>query len=356
MGELKQAPALPDVTGLLPAQIAALLPGERGDPSPTHARAIWRWLRDTGIPAEWPATLPSAGKAALTELRRHAQLPGVSVDRRMDSRDGTVKWRLRCRGMPVETVLIPHGNRSTVCVSSQSGCTRSCDFCATASLGFRGQLTAGEMVAQVLLARVHAPVQSPVKSVVFMGMGEPLDNLDEVVKAVDVLEHGVSLGPTHVTVSTSGVLPGMEEFVQRSRSCLALSLHATTDELRARLMPGTRKWKIAELVDLMRRTSGRGRRHYFIEYLLLRDINDSLEDAHRLAELLKDVRCAINLIPFNAIDRERGFQPPDEDRVRQFQHVLLDRRLVCVVRQPRGADAAAACGQLACLDQAPDAA
>lgn len=330
------------------------MPSDAGGPSITHGQAIWRWLRGVGIPREWPQTLPYAGKAALAQLRRHVQLPDVVVDKRLDSTDGTVKWRLNCRGAPVETVYIPHhGGRATVCVSSQSGCTRSCDFCATARMGYRGNLTAGEMVAQALLAKVNARPDAPVKSVVFMGMGEPLDNLEEVLKAVDILEFGLSLGPTHVTVSTSGVLPRMEEFVQRTRACLALSLHATTDELRERLMPGTRRWKLDQLVDLMRRTSGRGGRHYFIEYLLLRDVNDSDQDALRLAELLTGVRCAINLIPFNSIDKERGYARPDEERARAFQKVLLDRRLVCVIRQSRGEDAAAACGQLACLDLPP---
>jgi 23S rRNA (adenine2503-C2)-methyltransferase len=337
------------VTALKPAELAALMPAERGGPSTTHGRAIWRWLRQVGLPTAWPDHLPEAGRATLATLRAQVQLPDVVEEARVQSQDGTVKWRLRCRGAPVETVLIPHDGRSAVCISSQSGCTRSCDFCATARMPFQGHLTAGEMVAQALLARARAPASSPVRSVVFMGMGEPLDNLEEVLRAVDVMEHGMSLGPTHVTVSTSGVLPRMEEFMARCRACLALSLHATTDEQRAVLMPGTRRWRIRDLMDVMGRASRATGRHFFIEYVLLDGVNDTEEDARRLVELTRGVRVCVNLIPFNAIDVERGYRRPPEERVRRFQRVVMDNHVLCVLRQPRGGDAAAGCGQLACL-------
>jgi 23S rRNA (adenine2503-C2)-methyltransferase len=338
-------PLLPDVTALTPQALAGLMPGPGGRPSLAHGRAVWRWLRGTPSPDAWPARLPEAGRAALARLKEQARLPEIEVCERMQSRDGTVKWRLSCRGAPVETVLIPHAGRSTVCVSSQSGCTRSCGFCATARMPFSGQLTAGEMVGQVLLARASAPDDAPVKSVVFMGMGEPLDNLPQVLAAIEALEHGLSIGPAHVTVSTSGVLPAMRELASRSRACIALSLHATTDAQRALLMPGTARWPLAQLLAFMREVTRESGRHFFIEYVLLRGVNDSDEDARRLVASMSGIRARVNLIPFNAIG-DGDFARPDEERVRAFHDVVVSRGVLCLTRQPRGEDASAACGQL----------
>ncbi len=340
---------LPEITALTPQALAQLMPGAKGQPSQAHARAVWRWLRAGGIPAAWPDHLPEAGHAALVRLQARAVLPRLTVAEQRRSRDGTLKWRLDARGLALETVLIPNPRRSTVCISSQSGCTRFCDFCATARMGFAGQLTAGEMVAQVLLARAHAPQGAPATNVVFMGMGEPMDNLDEVLTAVEVLEHGLSLGPRHVTVSTSGVLPKMETFVERSRACLALSLHATTNALRTTLMPRVAKWPLEALCAFMRDVSKRDpNRHFFIEYVLLRDVNDSDEDAQRLVALMDGVRARINLLPFNPVD-DAGYQRPDDARVRAFQARVVAGGLLCLTRETRGVDAGAACGQLVVL-------
>jgi 23S rRNA (adenine2503-C2)-methyltransferase len=325
------------------------MPGAKGTASLTHGRAVWRWLRETGLPETWPGTLPDAGRHALAQLQQHVTLPDVRVEEMLRSTDGTLKWRLGARGLALETVLIPNPSRSTVCISSQSGCTRYCDFCATARMGFAGQLTAGEMVAQVLLARAHAPSEAPVTNVVFMGMGEPLDNLEEVLAAVEVLEHGLSLGPRHVTISTSGVLPGMATFVEKSRACLALSLHATTNELRTTLMPRVARWPLEALTEFMRDTSRRQPgRHFFIEYILLKDLNDSLADAERLVQLMEGVRARINLLPFNSVDDARYVRPSD-DTVRAFQARVVQGGLLCITRETRGQDAAAACGQLVVL-------
>ncbi|MEW5854498.1 MAG: 23S rRNA (adenine(2503)-C(2))-methyltransferase RlmN [Myxococcota bacterium] len=345
MSRFPAAPPVPEVCALTPQALAALMPGPGGRPSTTRARAVWRWLRSAPVPLEWPETLPEAGKTALATLRERTTLPRLTVEEEHVSTDGTIKWRLDCRGMPVETVLIPHPTRSTVCVSSQSGCTRNCTFCATAQMGFGGQLTAGEIVAQVLLARAHTPRGAPVKNVVFMGMGEPLDNLDEVIGAVDALEHGLSLGPQHVTVSTSGVLPKMRQFVERSRACMALSLHATTEEMRRELMPGTCKWTLEELVAFMWEVSANSARHFFIEYILLGGVNDGDDDAQRLVKLMQGVRARINLIPFNPVPGMPYARPTDE-RVRAFHARVVEGGLLCLTRETRGTDAAAACGQL----------
>jgi len=191
----------------------------------------------------------------------------------------------------VETVLIPGPGRSTVCVSSQSGCTRHCQFCATATLGFTRPLAAGEIVLQYLVARAAAPREDPARNVVFMGMGEPMDNLDAVLAAVNRLtdEGAPRLSAANVTVSTSGVVPGMERFLRECPAHLALSLNATTDAQRERLMPHNKVWPIAALLDTLRVDHGRGSgRRYFIEYVLWEGVNDSDADStggstHRVA-------------------------------------------------------------------------
>ncbi|MFO0748473.1 MAG: 23S rRNA (adenine(2503)-C(2))-methyltransferase RlmN [Myxococcota bacterium] len=354
-----------ETTGLTSAALGALMP--RDDrPSPTRGKAVWRWLRglspeawESGAATAWPDAIPDVAAAALASLRAHARPPDLRVEERVASLDGTLKWRLACRGAPVETVLIPTPTRATVCVSSQSGCTRWCDFCATARMPFAGSLTAGQIVAQVLLARASATV--PVTNVVFMGMGEPLDNLDQVLAAIAVLDDGVGLAPRHVTVSTSGVLPALERLWRESRASVALSLHATTQELRDRLMPRVRKWPIADLVAFMRAASaaedvaaasGRKPRHFFIEYALMEGVNDGPDDAERLVALLAGVRARVNLIPFNGSDPGGGVAPilyrrPSPERIRAFQACVMAAGFICIVRETRGDDAAAACGQLA---------
>ena len=350
VGSLAPPDLRPDLTGLTPAALAALMPTE-GQPSLVRGKALWRWLRTlSALPTALPATLPEAGKDALATLASKVRLPDVTITDRIASRDGTLKWRLSCRGLPVETVLIPTPTRATVCVSSQSGCTRYCDFCATATMGFLGALTAGEIVAQVLIARQASPV--PVTNVVFMGMGEPLDNLDAVLTAIDVLEHGLNLSPRHVTVSTSGVLPKLERLWSESRAAVALSLHATTQPLRDRLMPRVRRWSLDDLVAFMRQASAAepssksGGRHFFIEYTLIDGVNDHDADADRLVALLDGVRARVNLIPYNP-STVTIYRRPAPERVRAFQRRILDQGLICLVRETRGDDTAAACGQLA---------
>jgi len=246
-------------------------------------------------------------------------------------------------------VLIPAGERSTVCVSSQAGCTRHCVFCATATLGFRRQLSAGEIVLQYLVARAQAPAGQPPRNVVFMGMGEPMDNLDAVLEAVSILtdDGAPRLSSEHVTVSTAGVLPGLERFLRSSRAQIALSLNATTDEQRERLMPHNRVWPIASLLGALRVDHERSsRRRYFVEYVLWRGVNDTDEDALRLVALLADLPAHVNLIPHNAFEGS-AFEPPTPERVLEFQKIVHDGGVRCLVRWPRGREIAAACGQLA---------
>ena len=254
-------------------------------------------------------------------LRESAPLPDWRLADRTLAPDGTTKLALALGPTTVETVLIPSDGRTTVCVSSQAGCTQHCRFCATATLGFTRQLTAGEIVLQYAVARAEAAPAAPARNVVFMGMGEPLDNLDAVLAAIRVLteEAAPRLSWNHVTVSTSGVLPGMRRFLTESRAHLALSLNATTDAQRERLMPQNRQWPIKALLGALRDDQARGSgRRYFIEYVLWEGVNDTDDDARRLVALLAGLPAHVNLIPHNPF-AGNPLRPPAEERVLAFQ-------------------------------------
>jgi 23S rRNA (adenine2503-C2)-methyltransferase len=243
--------------------------------------------------------------------------------------------------------MLPAARRSTICVSSQIGCTRSCTFCATAKLGFGRNLRADEIVAQFLIARTFAPASAPAKNVVFMGMGEPMDNLDEVLTAVEILTQSPApqLGLAQVTVSTSGVLPGMKRFLAECRCSLALSLNGSTDAQRLAVMPQTRSWPIGDLLALLR---AHPERVHFIEYVMFDGINDTDADASRVAELLRGVNARLNLIPHNPI-AQSPLRASPADRIEGFRRVAAAAGLRTMIRWPRGDDIAAACGQLAGL-------
>ena len=322
--------------------------------SRTRALAARRALYGSRpLPARLPDRVPGVAPRAWQALRDAAAMPVWRVVERNQSVDGTVKYALDVEGARFETVLIPAERRSTVCVSSQSGCTRKCAFCATATLGFTRQLSAGEIVLQYLIAQAEAPEHAPARNVVFMGMGEPMDNLDEVLGAVDrLLEPPVPrLAADHVTVSTSGVLPGMRRFLKEGRGQLALSLNATTDAAREALMPHNRVWPIGDLLEALREDHARGSgRRYFIEYVLWDGVNDTDEDASRLIGLLSGLPAHVNLIPHNPFEGN-GLLPSPPERVAAFQALLHAGGVRALVRTPRGREIAAACGQLALRTQ-----
>jgi 23S rRNA (adenine2503-C2)-methyltransferase len=316
--------------------------------SRTRALAALRWLHARPSPVhELPPAIDGVTGAAWANVG--CALPAWRVAERGVSADGTIKYALDLGGSAVETVLIPTAGRSTVCVSSQAGCSRNCAFCATARLGFGRHLEAGEIVLQYLVARADTPPDAPARNVVFMGMGEPMDNLDEVLRAIDVLTQAPAprLAANHITVSTSGVLPGMRRFLAASGANLALSLNATTDEQREKIMPQTKQWPIGELLGELRADRARApRRRHFIEYVLLAGVNDSDDDARRLVSLLGGIAAHVNLIPHNAF-RESELGPPSDDRLRAFQAIVHGAGVRCLVRGPRGREIGAACGQLA---------
>jgi 23S rRNA (adenine2503-C2)-methyltransferase len=339
-------------TDLTPQTLPALTFNALADllGSRTRAGAARRWLFGGGaVPPVLPARIPGVTPGAWDAVRERAPLPEWRLRSRAASTDGAVKYALDLGGAVAETVLIPARGRSTVCVSSQAGCSRACTFCATARLGLTRSLDAGEIVLQYAIAAAEAPAKAPARNVVFMGMGEPMDNLDAVMAAIDrLLERpGPGLAAPHVTVSTSGVLPGMKRFLREGRGNLALSLNATTDAVRDTLIPHGRRWPIRALLAALREDQARnpGRR-YFIEYVLFEGLNDSDEDAARLVTLLDGLNAHVNLIPQNPFDACH-LRPPSDARVAAFQKRLAAARIRCLVRAPRGRDIAAACGQLA---------
>ena len=317
--------------------------------SRTRALALRRFLVER-TPPDVPARVSGVAQPAWDLLRADAFLPACREVSRIRSADGTMKLALRLGAVTVETVLIASHGRGTVCVSSQAGCTRRCDFCATARLGAGRNLRAGEIVLQYLAAAAAVPGCAP-RNVVFMGMGEPLDNLDATLAAVRSLTDVYpGLASRHVTVSTAGVLPGMRRFLRECDANLALSLNATTDDVRTRLMPHNARWPIGSLLGLLREEGARqpGRR-FFIEYVLMAGVNDTPSDARRLAELLRGIAAQVNVIPHNSFAGS-PYAAPSREATLSFQGRLKTHGAKTIVRWPRGAETAAACGQLALRD------
>jgi 23S rRNA (adenine2503-C2)-methyltransferase len=334
-------------TGLTGLTLSALT-GMLG--SRTRALVAANWIYG---PRPWetsvPAALPGIAASAWATIRDTCTMPAIEVTEQAIASDGTTKLLLTLDGGVIETVMIPATGRATICVSSQVGCTRSCKFCSTATLGFGRNLRADEIVAQYLIARMLAPAATPATNVVFMGMGEPMDNLDEVLVAVEILTQSPApqLGRAQVTVSTSGVLPGMQRFLAESHGSLALSLNGTTDAQRTGLMPHNKTWPIAALLQLLRDDARvHPRRIHFIEYVMFDGINDSDDDADRLVGLLAGINARVNLIPHNPIG-ESPLRASPRQRIESFHQRVAAAGLRCMVRWPRGQDIAAACGQLA---------
>ncbi|HVG09214.1 MAG TPA: 23S rRNA (adenine(2503)-C(2))-methyltransferase RlmN [Thermoanaerobaculia bacterium] len=290
-------------------------------------------------------------RARLAE-RFRIGLPEIS-EKRLAS-DGTCKYLFKLHdGATIEAVDIPERHRRTFCISSQAGCALACSFCVTGYWGAGRNLTAGEIVGQVLAIRADASLPMEGLNIVFMGMGEPLLNLENVKAALDILTEWIS--PHRITVSTVGILPGLEEMAAwERRPNLAISLHAPDDEKRTGIMPINRTWPLADLMAALRRYPLEKGRKITFEYILIRDVNDSVRDADRLVKLLSGLRAKVNLIPINP-DRVLGDRmiPPDDEATDRFQERLRQKGLIATVRRRRGDDVSAACGQLRAFGRDP---
>jgi 23S rRNA (adenine2503-C2)-methyltransferase len=341
----------PDLRSLPLDHLGALVEalGER----PFRARQLFRWLHQRGAASFDEMTdLPRPFRGALAE---RTALTTLSVAAEQRSLDGTIKWTWRTGdGKLFESVYMPETDRRTLCVSSQVGCAIGCTFCLTGTMGLARNLGPGEIVDQVhranrRLAELGLAAQPrPLTNVVFMGMGEPLANYRNVKVALDLLLHedGPNFSHRHVTVSTSGLVPMIRKLGDETPVKLAVSLNATTDAQRDAIMPINRRYPIAELLRACREFPARNGRRITFEYVLLAGLNDSPEDAERLARLLRGIPAKVNLIPYNP-NPGLGFAAPPPERVVDFQERLAARNLTAVVRRNRGRDIAAACGQLA---------
>lgn len=267
------------------------------------------------------------------------------------SSDGTRKFLFGLEdGHTIESVLIPDEDRLTLCISSQVGCRQACRFCLTAKGGFTRNLRFFEIVDQVLeVVRVlRKEQQRGITNIVLMGMGEPLANFDEVIKALRVMtsDQGLGISPRRVTLSTAGLVPEIDRLGESGvKVNLAISLNASTDEMRDRIMPVNKRWPLKDLLAACKRFPLEPRRRITFEYVMLKGVNDSEEDAERVAKLLRGIKCKVNLIPFNPFPGSE-FERPDDRTVRRFQKILLDRNYTAPVRESRGRDISAACGQL----------
>jgi 23S rRNA (adenine2503-C2)-methyltransferase len=327
--------------GLLPDELSALgVPAAEA----TFERLQRPWL--------WQVGAPVVSKAALVVLEsRGLELPKVAECRR--SVDGSSKLLLELGRDRIEAVHMPRAigsGRVSLCISSQVGCAMGCGFCATASMGFHRHLSAGEIVAQVLRVVAELGPRHPSElTIVFMGMGEPLHNLPEVARAIRVLCHprGLGMSSRRITVSTSGLVPEIDELgAMTPRPLLALSLNATTDEVRSQLMPIGKRYPLAALRAALERFPLRPRERVTIEYVLLAGVNDSAADAARLSDFCATFPHNINLIPFNEHPLT-AFRAPAEADVERFARALLaQKRTLVTVRRSRGRDVQAACGQL----------
>jgi 23S rRNA (adenine2503-C2)-methyltransferase len=330
---------------------AAALLAERDEPAYRVTQARRAALTEYAESWDEVSTLPRALRAALDE---RAPLRELVVEAEQVAADGTIKLRLRTAdGYPVEAVAMRHRDRRTVCLSSQSGCALACTFCATGAMGLGRNLTPGEIVEQlvVLARRLRDSDGARVHNVVMMGMGEPFQNYDRVLAACRTMNDpsGFGLGARQIAISTAGWIPGIDRLAAEPMQIkLALSLHAPDDELRGQLMPVTRRYPIAELMDACRRYRAATRRRVFIEYLLLEGVNDSRAHARALADLLRPHgRGAfhVNLIAYNPT--AAGFQGSASHVVEQFAHVLERGGVGSSYRVSRGREIDAACGQLA---------
>ena len=313
-----------------------------------RAKQLMSWLYGKRARAfEAMTTLPKAFRQRLAELAYISE--AHLLTRTASHADSATKYLFELTdGSRVESVLMYDQDRVTVCVSSQVGCAMACDFCATAKMGFFRNLTAAEILDQLMAIERESDGEKCVTHVVFMGMGEPLANYDQTVKAIRLMTdaNGLRMSEGRITVSTSGLAPRMRQFIHERLKCnLALSLNATTDEARTRLMPINAKYPIDEVLDATREWALVTQRPATLEYVLIRGVNDSVADAKRLRKLMGRLPCKLNLIPFNEIEGS-DFRRPELDQIERFRRVVADGHHVAPIRFSKGRDIAAACGQL----------
>ena len=334
-----------DLVGLLRSEVETLMQ-ELGEPS-YRGGQLFHWVqarRATDV-----SQMTSISNAFKESLKEHISIFRPAIGKVQRSSDGTRKFLLRLSdGEDIECVLIPDDGRVTACISTQVGCPLACRFCLTGLMGLRRNLAAAEIVGEVLALQDRMEQGERISNIVLMGMGEPLLNFPQVERALRILcdEHGANFSPRRITLSTAGHVPGIQRLAKSDLGVnLAVSLSATTDGVRDRIMPINRRWPIAELIEACRAYPLPNRRRLTFEYVMLGGVNDTPQDAKRLVGLLHGVRCKINLIPFNATP-DLPDRPSPREQVEAFQRVLHDAGLTATIRESRGWDISAACGML----------
>ena len=326
---------------------------EELDEKAFRAEQVMKWIYHFGV--DDFEKMNNINKKLREKLIRKCEIKAPIVSDAQHSSDGTIKWAMRVGDQDVETVYIPDGDRATLCVSSQVGCALECKFCSTAQQGFNRNLKVSEIVGQIWRAAREIGLEKetgrrPITNVVMMGMGEPLLNMKNLMPSLEIMldDLGFSLSKRRVTVSTSGVVSGLDQMTDNIDVALAISLHAPNDALRSEIMPINDRWDIQDFLASVRRyiaSSNANRGKVTVEYVLLDRVNDDMDHARELAELMKGTPCKINLIPFNPYPGS-PYKKPSNSRIDRFQKTLMEYNYTVTVRKTRGDDIDAACGQL----------
>ena len=311
-----------------------------------RALQVYKWIWQKGVTDF--QEMSNISKATRSALAERFYIPELEVAEVLESRDGTRKFVWRCEdGAAIESVLIPDGDRLTLCMSTQVGCAMACSFCLTGDMGLVRQLRPSEIANQPFQVGRGLPEGQRITNLVLMGMGEPLHNLPNLITALEIAldEDGLNFSHRKITVSTVGMVNKLDALAEALPVNLAISLNATTDAQRSAVMPINRRYNIEALLEKCRTVKLPPGKRITFEYVMMRGFNDAMEDAARLAGLLRGIKAKVNLIPYNT-NPERGIERPSDERVAQFQSYLVRRGISTSVRTTRGMDIAAACGQL----------
>ncbi len=322
-----------------------------------RSKQIWQWLYAKGVSNF--ENMKNISWSFRSLLQEYFLIKHLKIRKCLKSNDGTIKWVFLLEdSKEIETVYIPEGNRGTVCISSQVGCTLSCSFCHTGTMKLERNLNLFEIIGQVLLVKNEINDWSKktedrkVTNIVFMGMGEPLFNYDNVIKSINILsdEEGMAISKRKITLSTSGVVPRIVDFKYEKDVNLAISLHAVFDRKRNVLVPINKKWPLSKLITVLKEyNSYRDKKRITFEYIMLKDVNDTIEDAKELIKLIGDLKSKVNLIPFNKWPGSK-YEVSPNDRIEEFQKYIIQKgNILATIRKPRGEDILAACGQLKSL-------
>ena len=306
------------------------------------AKEIGKWIYQKG--AVNFDEMTNLSKKARALLKENYEVKLSAPDDVKESSDGTKKYLYHAvNGKYIETAYMPDEKRNTLCVSSQVGCKMGCRFCMTARQGLEGQLSAGDILNQIL----SLPERDKITNMVFMGMGEPFDNTDEVLKALEILtsDYGFGFSPRRINISTIGLVPGMKRFIEESNCHLAISLHSPFDEERKKLMPVQRLYPIEEIIELLKKADFERQRRISFEYILFKDINDSSAHVNQIAKLLNGIRCRINIMHYHSIPGS-GLKGADDRTLVRFRDQLNKKGIIATIRTSRGEDILAACGLL----------